>query len=444
MNIVIIGYGVASHWACKTIRKYSPDSNIIIITNEQTPTYYKVYLADYLAGKISLPQMYPPDMQTPDNHLQIHMGKQVMKIDTAGKSVLLQTGESIAYDKLLIATGAETKLNTDLKKISGIFTLNSIKDTNTLMSFNGKVKKSVIVGDNIHLFEIIRALRSLDSKITVILKNKRLFQDYLNEKGTGFINNLLDDVEFILNTEIINFIPHHNQLKAIELSNGKIIDADLAIINGPLEPNLDFLGLDSKICVDYHMRTEYPDIYAAGDVCICMDEYPEFSIGWRRAWLQGITAATNILGHEKTYCAVQSIRGKTKAYPFIIMGNPVSALKNCDVIEYIDTDKKIFKQIYHKNNLMLSAVFIGSIENISLIEEMVQNQEIIDQSIHSYIKQSVHAGNNHFIELVCPVCKSNLDISTDSKTESKLNCPICAVELQYSYINDIPEISLCF
>lgn len=442
MNVVIIGYGVASYWALKTIRKYSPATMVKVITGEPYPAYYKVFLADYIAQKLPVSRMHPPDMIKPDEHFQLHMGKRVVKVDTDKKTVLLHTGEVLRYDKLLISSGVKTTLPDELKKITGIFTLNSITDAISIKSADLRKKNAVVIGDNINIFETVRALRAIDMKVTILSSNRRIFQKYIDEKASRLVLNLLGNVDFVPCAEIKSFVSENNILKGIETTAGTVVDADIAVINGPFQPNLEFMGLDSKIQADSKMCTKYPDVYTAGDVCRFEDEDPDFSFGWRRAWFQGITAGANIAGGDKTYFAVQSLRGETNGFPVIFIGAPVSSLENCELIEHIDLERKTLKQVYHKNKVVLSAVFIGSVDKICMIEELAQNKEVIYEPLSNYVKIESNGGSGRFREFVCPVCKSNLDITFGTKLGSKLNCPICAVELLYSSENNKPKISL--
>src|SRR3990170_6586697 len=105
---VILGGSAGAVGAVEAIREVDPAGDIAVISDEPTPAYSRPMIADYLSVEANLEKMLFPAKNFWDKHkVQMHLGKKAVKLDLAHRTVSLEDGERIGFDKLLIATGGK-------------------------------------------------------------------------------------------------------------------------------------------------------------------------------------------------------------------------------------------------------------------------------------------------------------------------------------------------
>lgn len=287
-KIVVIGGVAAGTKAAAKAKREDPTCNVIIITNEEYISYAGCGLP-YFLGKI-VPSSEHLIVRTPQEFkhelgIDVLTRHMVYDLDVNAKKVyvrdLTENKEKVIdYDKLIIATGAspiKPKIEgIDLKRV---FVLRSITDALSIRELldNNQVKSPIIVGGGFIGLEVLENLfeRGLKPKIVEAtnqilpgydIEIAKLLEKYLtNEKG----------IEIYTERKIIKFIGNEKgEVKAVELDDGKILETDLVIWSAGVRPNVELarkvgidIGITGAIKVDKYMRTNIPDIFAAGDCC---------------------------------------------------------------------------------------------------------------------------------------------------------------------------------
>ncbi len=208
-------------------------------------------------------------------------GVEVTEIDRAGKVVKARdvaTGatEDIAYDRLILATGAKPKLppipGIDL---AGVTTLQSMQDADFLRKVRDEkaIKRAVIVGGGLIGIETCEALHLAGLHITIVelLPQLLTFLDWqLAEVVENHVRSKGANV--ITDNGVAEFLGEDGRLVGVKLKNGIELECELAVVAIGVVPNTELagragldLGKTGGILVDEHMKTSDPDIYAAGD-----------------------------------------------------------------------------------------------------------------------------------------------------------------------------------
>ena len=169
-RIVIVGAGIAGLSAAEGAREAAPEAEIIVISDEQAPPYYRMNLTRYLAGEIkddTLP--LHPETWYAEQRIDLRPGKQLVKIMPDGKRIALRSGESLEYDKLIIATGAHPFVppipGSDLPHVH---TLRTADDAKEILSILEKGSQVVCIGGGILGLETAGALARHGAGVTVI------------------------------------------------------------------------------------------------------------------------------------------------------------------------------------------------------------------------------------------------------------------------------------
>lgn len=313
--LVIVGAGQAAGQAAASLRQGGYEGEIVILGDESHPPYQRPPLSkQYLSGEHGLEKVYlRPEKFYKDRNIDLRTNVTVSNIDAAGKTVATQSGETVEYDKLLIATGSRPrKLSIDGSDLSGIHYLRTIADVDGISKAMKDAKNLCIVGGGYIGLEVasVAAVRGLN--VSVLEMEERILQRVTTPEMSDFYHKLHTDrgVDIHVNTGCSGFAGDGKVERV--LCGDKSITADLVIVGIGIIPNTELaadagLNCDNGILVDDHCRTSDENIYAAGD---CTN-HPNPILARRlrlesvpNAMEQARTAATNMLGGDKIYAAV--------------------------------------------------------------------------------------------------------------------------------------------
>ncbi len=450
LNIAIIGNGVAGTRAAQVIREFSPKARLTIISDEDTPFYYRPQLVDFLKGDIAQKKLLakPLDFYT-KNKIKLLKGKKVLSVFPDKNKILLSPGESIAYDKLLIASGVRVDtLRYGLNKTENLFTLKTLRDAMRLKKRLPFLKEITVFGENLLSFEFLRLLANRSGlRVRYLIRRNRLWPEFFDERLSKLVESLLRDnkIELVYKFEVSKIVRGNGNFILISKSGKKLKATSIGIFE-PIIPNLDFLkGARIKtgrtgIFIDRDYKTTVKNIYAAGDIAIHKESC--FVNSWQGAWRDGKNAGLSMLGKH-----IADKKGRVVSFrifdkPYISIGYTVSPSKHG--YEEITSSKEAdsYKKIILRNNKVEGAVFFGDIKNFTRIEELISKKTLLKQDELALLRKifEFYKEEQEFYSynLLCPVCKAVLNYSDKSEIGQIMACPICGVELRVS----LTEVSL--
>jgi len=441
MNLVIIGFGVSAYWAIKTLlAEGNGFFSVTVITPECEHFCYKSFFGNYLIGSVSGETPCPYESIKASENIKFLFGKYVVSLNSDSQFLKLNTGETIFYDALLIASGAGCTLNDfEDTSIKGVFRFDSIEDVLDLRPYlNLKKKNAVVFGENYYAFELARTLLKFGLRVSIVCEGDYPCQRFLTKEAAGFaLRSLLFEISVITNNSIKKVIADNNHVKAVELVDGKLVDADLIGLCNNIYPKSDFLAeykdSQGKILVDKYMCTQMPGVFAAGDVAFVKGEPYELSYGWLRAHDQGKIVAHNLLGKNKECSIIPSLRMQVLGNPLVIFGEPVNADDELSVkhYSYKDDELGIYRSVVLKDKKIVHAVFCGDLSNVAVVEELIlSNQEINDISEIEFYLKFEGQNENLFATKFCPFCKTTLDFLSEIDNGTVFTCPVCYVDLK--------------
>jgi 3-phenylpropionate/trans-cinnamate dioxygenase ferredoxin reductase subunit len=306
-GMVIIGGGMAAARACINLRASDYQGPITLISEEALLPYDRPPLSKASIMEEGEPQpiwLLEPDIVA-SLKVDAKLGAAVSKIDRAAKLVVLADGSAVAYDKLLIATGAKPR---NLGPYA--LTLRDHKDTLELRKRFVLGKNVVIVGGGFIGLELASSAAKRGCKVTVIEAQPRILMRGVPEPIAKIIHerHMAAGVEMLTGTAIEAINSH-----SVTLKDGREIMADTIIAGIGASPDVRLaqeagLTIENGIACNAQMQTSDPDIYAAGDCCSFVHE----QLGgrrirleaWRSAQEQAATAVANMLGGSKAHVSV--------------------------------------------------------------------------------------------------------------------------------------------
>lgn len=311
-HIVIIGNGISGITAARHIRKLS-DKRITVVSSE----------ADYFFSRTALMYVYMGHMKF--EHTQPYENKfwaennivlkncHVVKIDPFGQIIHFQTGDTISYDKLIIATGSKSnKFGWPGQDLPGVTGLYSKQDLDYIEENTPGCNRAVVVGGGLIGIELAEMLLSRNIAVTFLVREKNFWDIVLPEGESEMINRhiLEHGIDLKLETGLKEIIAGSDgNANSVITDKGETIDCQLVGLTAGVSPNIDFLkdsGIEigRGVKVNRYLQTNFENIFAIGD---CAEQHQP--IGNRRpveaVWytgrMMGETVAQTICGNPVQY-----------------------------------------------------------------------------------------------------------------------------------------------
>ena len=313
-TFVIVGAGLAGAKAAQELRERGFDGRVVLVGSEPERPYERPPLSkDYLRGESEREKAYVhPDSFYAEQEIELETGSAVAALDPGASRVLLEDNRELAYDRLLLAMGAEPRrLPIPGAELEGIHYLRTFADADALQTrLRSGTGRVAVVGAGWIGSEVAASARQRGLEVTVIdplaLPNERIFG---TEVGSFYRDvHIQNGVEMRLGRGVEAF-EGDGSVARVRLSDGTQVECDFAVVGVGVAPRIDLardggLEVENGIAVDERLLTSVPNIYAAGDVANAWHPFYERRIRvehWANALNQGPAAARSMLGEEVSY-----------------------------------------------------------------------------------------------------------------------------------------------
>lgn len=385
MKYVIIGASAAGMSAARAIRKYDPDSNIRIISEESGAPYSRIFLPKLITGEVKLADiLIRPEEQIKRLRIKLIKGVAVNTIHSEIKTLRMNNGARIKYDKLLIAAGASPKLP-QIKGVGlpGVFGFRNLQDAGEIRTGVEHCQRVVIIGGGLVSLKAAEALNHFDVDVHIVVRSPQLLSQMLDQESAQWVLQkiLAQGITVHFGLDVVA-ISGKNDVECVVLDNGRKISCQMVIVGKGVQSNLTFLKgsnlkTDKGILVDRHQRSNRADIYAAGDIAQTPDFFKAdhtIKALWPNAVQQGKIAGMNMAGKEI-------------ANPDEINANIVNLfglnLASCGLIKKINADDdemvfqnaNVFRRLVFHNNVVVGAVLLGEVHHIGILRALILSKK---------------------------------------------------------------------
>lgn len=397
---LIIGNSAAALNAIKALRQLDNTDAITVVSGEESLAYSPVLLTYYLSNKIPREDLFLAKADFYKKFdVELILGRRVIATDLKQGRISLEDGKSLEYDNLLLATGSSPKkLGVEGEELLGIFCVKTLKDAELIRDFSTRAKNIVMVGGGLISLQTANAFITAGKHVSMVIGSKHILSQNLDDDCAELVEARLKKfgVNLLFENVVSRFSQVGNRLR-VHLNAGAHVDADMVIVGRGVVPNIDFLSgsgidLNKGILVDSSMRTNIPNVYAAGDVA----EAPEIISGsrklvanWINACLQGETAGINMLGREKW---TESLRENITTFQGVTIGSiGLTKVNNQSVYQIVtlsSTEGNYRKIIFNDGDQIIGAVLLGRVEDIGIIKSLIKRRIVIPYYIRKKLART--------------------------------------------------------
>ena len=316
LSFSIVGASLAGATAAATLREHGFDGDITLIGAEPQPPYERPPLSkQYLRGETPFKKaLVRPPTYYDEHRIETLFGVRATRVEAAQRTVHLDTGRRVRYDKLLIATGMRNRrpLIPGLE-LESVLYLRSVGDADALRHHIAAGKRAVVIGMGFIGCEVAASLRQMGIEVAAIESSPTPLFRVLGEDVGAVVADIHREhgVDTIFEDLVMRF-EGQGRVERVITKRSRRVECDFAVVGVGVEPVVDFLaesgiGIDNGILVDESCRTTVDGIYAAGDVA--NHWHPVFERRmrvehWQNAMQQGAAAARSMLGTGQPYDAI--------------------------------------------------------------------------------------------------------------------------------------------
>jgi NADPH-dependent 2,4-dienoyl-CoA reductase/sulfur reductase-like enzyme/pSer/pThr/pTyr-binding forkhead associated (FHA) protein len=273
-SYVIVGNGIAGATAAEILRNEDAAAEITVVADDPFPVYYRPALKDYLAGKIREDNLWARPISFYQDRRVRFLTDRVVGIQAGQHTVQLRSGQTLGYARLLLAHGANAStLSCPGSNLVGVTTLRTVADYQNVLSRLTAARRIVVTGSGTLALESIETLRHRGFQVTHLLRRRTLWSEVLDPAASDLVlqQEKRDGVDIRYEQEIAEIAGQNGQVKGIITTTGVQIPCEIVLLGIGIDPITDFVRSAGIACgrgvkVDGAMRTNAPDIYAAGDL----------------------------------------------------------------------------------------------------------------------------------------------------------------------------------
>ncbi len=383
MQYVIVGAGPSGVTAAETLRKIDPGSSVTLVDGEKEPPYGRMAIPYFLIGKVPEEGVY---LRKGDNHFE-NLGinriqAHAESVSTSENTLTLDNGETISFDKLLVATGSHPIKppieGLDRPNIHHCWTL---EDARNIAAITGDGVDVVLMGAGFIGCIIMEALALSGANLTVVEAEDRMVPRMMDQNAGNMIKDwCIEKGVNVLTSARVNSVDEADGKLAVNVDNGDVIKADLVVVATGVRPNAGFLEgsgveIEAGIKVDNNLRSSIDNIFAAGDVA----QGPDYSTG------EQAVHAVQPTGVEHGRIAALSMAEKGIEYRGSLNMNVLDTLgliscsfglwqgkEGGESAMQLDKDNYRYTLLNFDDDQLVGALMIGRTDQIGVLRGLIQ------------------------------------------------------------------------
>ncbi len=382
LKLVLIGNGLAGMRCLEDLLDMAPERyDVTVIGEEPWGNYNRIMLSPVLSGEKTIDDiMLHPHAWYSDKGIQFIADDPAIKIDRTRKVVHTEKGESVDYDRLIIATGSSPFIppvqGVDLK---GVISFRDIYDVNTMIKYCESKKNAVVIGGGLLGLEAAYGLKQRGMNVTVLHLMDRIMERQLDGRASRMLRHSIEQkgINIITEANTEALLGEEGHVRQVRLKDGTVLDADLVIFAVGIRPNIALaqragLRCNRGILVNDTMQTFDPSIYAVGE-CI---EHRNQTFGLvEPLWGQAFICATHLAEHGSLTFKSPTVPTQLKVSGVdVFSAGNFEPKEDYEDIILNDDKRQIYKRIIIQKDKVIGAVLFGDTEDGMWYAELIADQ----------------------------------------------------------------------
>lgn len=402
---VIVGDGPAGINAAEVLRSGDPESKILVIGQELTRPYSPTVLPYFISGKINEKDLYLSGKDYFKNRrIDLIRGNGVVSVSPKEERIYLRDGSSLHYDTLILAQGGSPIV----PDIPGLrrgdpLVLRTLADAKRLRLKAGRASKAIVLGAGLIGMQTAQSLAEMGLSVRVVEMMDQVLPGYFDRKAAGIIQKVYEShrVKFLLSTRI-DEVEFRKGGYFLPIRGGKALEAPLLLVATGVSPNIEILRgsgieLDKGVLVDSAMRTNIPNIFAAGDVIQMEGFWKEGRVNQPiliHAVDQGRMAAASALGEKVSHSGNISMN---LLHFFGHLGLSIGLVSpdggnRFDVYQTHLPSKKKYLRFVFDGDTLTGAMAINTVLDPGILLQMIRRRISLNGNKKEFLKRPLEMG----------------------------------------------------
>ena len=390
MRYVIIGGSAAAIGCIEGVRSVDKTGEIILITGETEWNYSRPLISYLLEGKTTRDKMWcRPDSFFTRNGVTVKAGVLATALDAGDRTVRLSTGERLAYDRLLAATGSRPFVPPipGLETVERTFCFQTLSDASALAEALRPESRVLILGAGLTGVKCAEGIRGLCAQIAIADLAPRVLPAVLDDTAAAMVQARMEEkgVRFYLNDSAAAF-----RGNTARLQSGTELEFDVLVTAVGVRPNTQLVAdaggaVDRGILVDGRCATTLPDVYAAGD---CAQGYDAVSGEkrmlplWPNAVLQGETAGINMAGGRADY--TQGIALNASG----VFGLHMVTAGSYEGESFTVQRDGSYKRLVTADGVLKGVIMVGDVSRAGIYTDLIRKKKPLSEIDFDLIRES--------------------------------------------------------
>lgn len=379
--LVIVGNGMAAARLVDELAKAALGRYAIAVIGEEPRlAYNRVLLSSVLAGETASHDIeLRPASWWRDRGVTLKYGCAVAEIDVGRRELKIAGDESIAFSKLVLATGSTPlRLNVPGADLAGVHTFRDSRDVDLLLTLAAQKKRVVVIGGGLLGLEAAYGLAKAGAPVTLVHLMDRLMERQLDAPAAALLKSLVErkGIEVLLNASTAR-LHGERRVEGIELTDGRRIEADAVIFAAGIRPNIALakdagISVNRGIVVDDHLQTSAPDIFALGECA----EHRGICYGLvEPAYEQARVLARHLAGGAASYHgSVVATNLKVSGVSVFSAGDFMGA-DGSEAIVLKDIRHGTYKKLVISDGRLTGAVLVGDVADALWYLELIRDRK---------------------------------------------------------------------
>jgi nitrite reductase (NADH) large subunit len=391
MKLIVIGHGMVGHKLLECLAEAGArELEVIVLCEEPRPAYDRVHLSEFFAGKTADELSLVTPGFFDNSNMLLRLNARATAIDRVARTVTVSTGETLVYDKLVLATGS-TPFVPPLsgKERKDCFVYRTIEDLEAMQECGARSRSGVVVGGGLLGLECAKALRDMGLQTHVVEFAPRLMAVQVDEAGGRVLRSKIEELGVTVHTQKNTqaIVDGAAATHSMQFADGSTLEADMIVFSAGIRPRDELarasglqVGERGGIAIDDQCQTSDPNIYAIGECALWQGKtYGLVAPGYDMARI----TARHLLGDGAAFAgADMSTKLKLMGVDVASIGDAHGTTPGSRSYQFTDERKQIYKKIVVSEcgKYLLGGVMVGDAAEYGSLLQMALNRMELSES----------------------------------------------------------------